>query len=85
MRYNFERHQIPRDAIFFRVQNLKKCLHLEGFDVSRCMIDPELRWIYIGSLYIYIYGCEFLSRKMVPFVDKMMRGMAPHRGEGKRL
>ena len=38
----------------FRLQTLKKDLHLERFDRSRLLVDPGLRWIYVGSFEMYI-------------------------------
>jgi len=49
-----KRDQIPRGETLF-LQNLKKHLHLQGFDHSRHMIDMELRWIYGGSLPLLRY------------------------------
>jgi hypothetical protein len=38
----------PSSELFIDCNNLRKGLHLEGFDPSWYMIDPELRWIYAG-------------------------------------
>ena len=34
---------------FPQVFHSKKGLHVEWFDHSQCLVDPELRWIYAGA------------------------------------
>jgi hypothetical protein len=43
-----EGSNLSRCKPLFRVQNSRKGLNLEGFDLSQHMIDPGLRWIYAG-------------------------------------
>jgi len=56
---------------FEATTNLRKGLHLKGFDPSESLIDLDLRWIYTSIICIPCDEGEVLSIEMCNFVLNM--------------
>ena len=43
--------KLDKLKLFPNICTLKRGFHLEGFDPSWCLVDPLLRWIYVGLIH----------------------------------
>ena len=44
-------HNLDKLKLFPNICTLKRRFNLEGFDPSWCLVDPLLRWIYVGLIH----------------------------------